>query len=655
MTQEPQVEVVSGAEIEIPLNKLKKSPRNARKTAHSTEAIEALAGSIAAKKMLQKPVVEPERYETGAMTGFWLVTIGEGRRLALELLARRKAIKKTHPVACMIDVEHDPQEISLDENVTRSAMHPADQFEAFRDLHERKGWSAEEIGARFGVSAALVRQRLRLANLSPRLIDLYRAEDLGLDQLMAFAVTDDHDRQEQVYEQLSYNRSPAYIRVALTTAKAAASDRRAQFVGVEAYVAAGGGLTRDLFTDDRGGWLDDVALLDALVMQKLSDLAESLRAGEGWKWGEAHLDYPTGHGFARVYPHQVERSAEDEAQIEALSAEYDGLVERYADLDELPPDAEARLKEIDAALEAFGEAYAYDPGEIARGGLFVMLGHDGQTRIERGFIRPEDSAPSVEDEEETAPDGGGPDGDTHPGDTDEGADDDGDDGEGAPLSDRLVAELTAYRTASLRDALAEQPDVALIALLHALVLATFYPGAAATCLDVRPTSRSLDVEAPQIEDAPAARRIAARHETWARQMPEDAALAWAFVLDLDSDSRASLLAHCVALTADAVRGWRGRAGALRHADALAAFVGLSMAGDWRADARRYLGRVTKARILEAVSEAVGGEAADRLAGLRKPELIEAAEPLILEAGWLPMLLRPCEASSRSETAPDLAA
>lgn len=117
MTQEAHFEIVSGAEIEIPLNKLKKSPRNARKTPHSAEAVEALAASIAVKKMLQKPVVEPERDDDGAMTGFWLVTIGEGRRLALELLARRKSIKKTHPVACMIDVEHDPQEISLDENV----------------------------------------------------------------------------------------------------------------------------------------------------------------------------------------------------------------------------------------------------------------------------------------------------------------------------------------------------------------------------------------------------------------------------------------------------------------------------------------------------------------------------------------------------------
>jgi len=95
-------EIASGTEIEIPLNKLKTSPKNARKVPHTQAAIEALAASIGAKKMLQKPVVEPERDADGTTTGHWLVTIGEGRRLALRLLAQRKQIRKTHPVLCMV-------------------------------------------------------------------------------------------------------------------------------------------------------------------------------------------------------------------------------------------------------------------------------------------------------------------------------------------------------------------------------------------------------------------------------------------------------------------------------------------------------------------------------------------------------------------------
>jgi ParB family chromosome partitioning protein len=144
--------VENGTEIFIPLNKLKKSPKNARKTPHSEAAIEAYAASIAAKGILQNLVVEPEVDENGTPTGFYFVTIGEGRRLAQLLRAKRKEIKKTEPIRCIVDTANDPHEISLDENVTRENMHPADQFEAFKKLADERGFGAEEIAARFGVT-----------------------------------------------------------------------------------------------------------------------------------------------------------------------------------------------------------------------------------------------------------------------------------------------------------------------------------------------------------------------------------------------------------------------------------------------------------------------------------------------------------------------
>lgn len=144
-TQAADVEPVSGVEIFVPLNKLKKSPRNARKVPHSEAAIEALAGSIQHKGMIQNLVIEPEVREDGTPTGTYFVTAGEGRRLAQLLRAKRKQIKKTQPIRCYLDTENDPAEISLDENVTRENMHPADEFERFRELADGKGWSAEEM------------------------------------------------------------------------------------------------------------------------------------------------------------------------------------------------------------------------------------------------------------------------------------------------------------------------------------------------------------------------------------------------------------------------------------------------------------------------------------------------------------------------------
>src|SRR6185295_16923540 len=248
----------NGAEIFIPLSKLKKSPKNARKTPHSEAAIEAYAASIAAKGILQNLVVEPELDGDGMATGFYSVTIGEGRRLAQLLRVKRKEIKKTEPIRCIIDTANDPHEISLDENVTRENMHPADQFEAFRRLAEERGFGAEEIAARFGVTPHVVRQRLRLGAVSPKLIELYRDGELILEQLMAFAITDDQARQEGVYERLSYGRDASTIRRLLTETHVAATDRRARFVGLEAYIEAGGTILRDLFTEDHGGYLEDV-------------------------------------------------------------------------------------------------------------------------------------------------------------------------------------------------------------------------------------------------------------------------------------------------------------------------------------------------------------------------------------------------------------
>lgn len=247
---EPQIgavlEPAHGAEIVVPLNRLKASPRNARKVKHSAAAIEALAASIRAKGVLQAPVVEIERDREGATTGNYLVTIGEGRRQALRMLVKRKAIKSTHLVKVVVDTLNDAHEISLDENITREAMHPADQFEAFRTLAEEKGYGPEEIGARFGVSAHVVRQRLRLGAAAPELMAAYREGTLTLDLLTAFCVSEDQDRQRQVLEQMGPYTSVFAIRRAMTEAKVRADDRRVGFVGIEAYEAEGGAVLRDL-------------------------------------------------------------------------------------------------------------------------------------------------------------------------------------------------------------------------------------------------------------------------------------------------------------------------------------------------------------------------------------------------------------------------
>ncbi len=636
-TPAPESALVSGTVIAVPWNRLKKSPRNARKTPHAQADIDALAASIAVKGLLQSPVVEPELDGERAPTGCYFVTIGEGRRLALGLLVKRKLIKKSEPVRCVVDLTNDPHEISLDENVTRSAMHPADQFEAFRRLSEDRGLNAEDVGARFGVSAGVVRQRLRLGAVSPRLMDLYRTGDLTLDQMMAFAVTEDHARQEQVLEQLGGHRPPYLIRRTLTEAKVQAYDRRAVFIGAEAYGEAGGTILRDLFTEDGGGWFEDVALLDRLVLEKLAGLAAAARLAEGWKWAEGRLDYPRAEGLARVYPHPVERTQADAAAMAALGEEYDALVSQWDAVEDLPPEIEARFAEIDAALEAFGDGTAYDPEELKRGGVFVVLGHDGMARVERGLVRPED-LPVVEPEAE------GQRGETGPEAPSEAPAAEVEEFVGdpaAPLPDRLVLDLTAHRTSALRDALGQQPDVALCAVVHALAVATFYPPyERASCLEIKPTSAPLDGHAAEVGESRAGRSVAERHERWAVRLPKEACDLWDCVMALGSSDLLELLAHCASLTVNALRvSWDRRPGAWAHTDRLAQAVGLDMGAYWSPTVASYLGRVTKAKIGEAVREGGSPEAAERISGLKKPDMAQEAEALLGATGWLPSLLR----------------
>ncbi|MEY9148920.1 ParB/RepB/Spo0J family partition protein [Bradyrhizobium elkanii] len=640
-----EIATASGTESFIPLNKLKKSPKNARKTPHSEASIEAYAASIAAKGILQNLVVEPELAD-GAATGFYFVTIGEGRRLAQLLRVKRKEIKKTEPIRCVIDTANDAFEISLDENVTRENMHPADQFEAFKKLAEERGFGAEEIAARFGVTPHVVRQRLRLGAVSPKLMEVYRNGDLALDQLMAFAITEDHARQEAAYERLSYNRDASTIRRLLMETNVAATDRRAVFVGADAYTEAGGTILRDLFTEDRGGYFEDVALLDQLVMAKLGREANALLEAEGWKWTQAHLDFPHAHGLRRTYPHPVELSAEDQAALDAAQAEFDSLTEQHQAAEEFPDEVDARFGQLEAEIERLeARRQAYDSDTIARGGAFVILNHDGAVRIERGFIRTEDEKSQPESEqtgdasESAAAEGRG-------GRTGEDGDEEADQGSAdeeendSPLSDILVRDLTAHRTLGLRLNLSEQPETAIVAATHALAAQIFYLGADVHVVGIQPVKTDLAGHADGIEDAPTGKAWADRHGNWARQMPRDVAGLWSFVAELDHDSRMALFAHCVALTVNVVKlPWDRRPRALATADRLAEAVSLDMTGYWRPTVRCYLGRVTKARILEAVREGVSGEAAERLSAMKKVDMAEAAEQLLAATDWLPPLLR----------------
>jgi len=604
----------SGSVLFIPLCKLKKSPNNARKTPHTKAEIEVLAASIKANGILQNPVVEPE-LKNSKPTGFYLVTIGEGRRLAQLLRAKRKEITKAEAIRCVLDTAHNAFEISLAENAIRSDMHPADQFEAFFKLHHEQGMSAEDIAARFGVTAAVVRQRLKLAAVSPKLIQVYRDGEMNLDQLTAFAITDDHARQEAVWEALpAYDQERETILSALTEEQVSTDDPRAVFVGADAYQAAGGAIIRDLFAEEAGGYLSDGVLLKRLAQEKLEALAATVKA-EGWKWVEImpSFDHSFTADLRRAYPEVATLSDEDQAKYDAIQAQYEERCDERGDSDE----TEAELDCLEAAMEALTGPEQFRPEQIACGGAIVTLTRDGEPRIERGYMRPEDMPASEAKKPREAK-------------------------ERTPaLSDMLVAELTAHQTMALRNALANAPEVALIAVVHALAASVFYPyGGRSSCLHVAAHSAYLGGHAKDIAETAPAQEFEARHERWAKALPEDVADLWQFVAAMEAQERIALLAHCASLTVDAVRVPHPRERLPEaHIAQLTQAVHLDMAAHWQPTAANYFGRVSKERILEAVSEAVSKEAADNLKSLKKSAMADAAEMRMAQSGWLPPILR----------------
>jgi ParB family transcriptional regulator, chromosome partitioning protein len=645
--------ITLSASRDIPFNKLVLSQSNVRRVKAGV-SIEELAEDIARRTLLQSLNVRPVLDAEGQETGMFEIPAGGRRFRALELLVKQKRMNKTQPVPCVVRTNGLAEEDSLAENVQREALHPLDQFRAFQTLRE-KGLSEEDIAARFFVSAAVVKQRLKLAAVSEKLLDVYAEDGMTLEQLMAFTVTNDHARQEQVWEQLARgcNTQPYYIRRQLTEGAVRATDKRAQFVGVPAYEAAGGIVLRDLFEHDDGGWLQDPAVLDRLVIEKLQAEAETMRA-EGWRWIAVAPDFPYGHtaGLRRLDGHTVDLTDEELASREALEAELDRLEQQYADAEEMPDEVDRRLGEIETVLAAFEDRpVVYDAAEIARAGVFVSIDRDGGLRIERGYVRREDEPPAIPVEgngnddasADAAPSGAnqhavitiGAGGAPAPE-----ADAEEDDGL-KPLSERLITELTAHRTLALRDALANDPGTAFAAVLHALCLGGFYRMSSGTCLEISAKSASFTVQAPGLADTASAKAIEARHQQWAKQLPKDEANLWDALVALDGDSQAALFAHCAALSVNAVHEpWNRNPRRFAHADTLARAVKLNMAAaGWSPTVDNYLGRVPKARILEAVREAKGDASTQLIDHLKKPDMAKEAERLLAGTGWVPEPLR----------------
>jgi ParB family chromosome partitioning protein len=605
--------------INIPLTHLQRAKDNVRRTGNDAD-IGMLAASIEAHGLLQSLTVrklpangrEKPRYEV----------IAGGRRLqALKSLVKRRKLAKSFGVPCRLVDEKRASgiEVSLVENVVRLSLHPADQFEAFAQL-QAQGLGAADIAARFGVSQRTAEQRLKLAAVSPRLMAEYKQDHLTLDQLTAFAVCDDHAAQEHVwFEAPLFDRSPQAIRRALTKAHVDGSDRRARFIGIEAYEQAGGTVTRDLFEQD-AAYFADSQLLDRLVAEKLQLAAESIRK-EGWSFIQVQpvLDYEALARFGRVTPQQAKLSSKDSKRLNTLSKRYDALISK---IDEDASEADvATLDSISMEIEQLTRKHErWSKKSLGQAGAILSLTSAGTLQVTRGLVPRQAGKPNGREVPKEAPSEGPK--------------------VAAGYSEGLLQDLSAHRTAALRETLAGQPELALTAVVHALALKTLFGVADATCVEIRPVSLDLAGFGEGLPESPAVRAMADRLARWTNDMPRPEDI-WPWLNLQLLEVKLDLLAYLVACSVNAVQRTRqgGADDRLIQADLLACAGGLDMTRWWRPTAASYFDRVSKDQILQAVSEQLTSQAAANIASLKKKPMAVRAEQLLSETGWLPSPLR----------------
>ncbi|MDR0479832.1 MAG: ParB/RepB/Spo0J family partition protein [Burkholderiaceae bacterium] len=618
----------------VPLTDLLPHPSKRNVRQDPSMSVPELAASILRVGLLQNLIVI-------AAGAHYDVVAGKRRLAALKLLAKKRCIPKDREVPCLLVADGTARTASLTENVQREAMHPADQLEAFAAL-VAEGRGIEDIAADFGVTPLVVQRRLKLANVSPRLLEDYRANAVSLDQLMALAITDDHTAQEAAfYDAPAWQRSPVALRERLTGREIdACRSPLARFVGLDAYQAEGGGIRRDLFAEgDAGVYLLDAALLERLAQEKLSGLAAEVRA-EGWAWVDAapSITYADLQTFQRAMQESRAPNKQEAARIEKLQAKMRKLGEAVdAALEDgneekataLAKEGERLGEELQALENGLRE---YSPTVKAAAGAVVTIDRSGEAVIHRGLLR-EAEAKALRTLERVRQ------GLSSEGEVGEAANDaQGGIEKPATMSDKLAQRLSAHRTAALQIELARHPHVALAALVHGMAQRILQENCYGRYLplDVALTVQDrLATLAPDWPDSPAAVALRELQQAWGAKLPQDDAELFTALLAMEQDELVKILAVCVAATVDVVTL---RAKTQQPGAELAQAVGLDMAAWWRPTRESYFQHVSKAVILQAVGE-FAPEHVNRLAKLDKAGIASEAERLVGGTGWMPAIFK----------------
>ena len=633
----------------VPLSHLFLAPENVRATPPSKSAQAELKASVYNHGLLENLVVREADPDDDGNTRF--AVLGGGRRLTvLQELASEGEYPADHPIPCIVTTADTPaEEISLAENVVRLAMHPADQVSAFSRLLDA-GASVAEVATRFGVSQRLVKQRMRLGNAAPEIIQAFRDNRIDMDTLQAFSLTTDHARQMAVWEQLSglsYRPNAYQVSRMLTSERVPSGAAIAQFVGINAYKAAGGTFLRDLFSTRATTWLDNPDLLNELAMAKLTDEAEKI-SGD-WKWAVpmVEVEWGTTAQLGRVYPVPGEPTEDEQKAIDA-HRERIARIEDTAEEDwteELGQEHAAAHSEIARIDGEVASRAAYTDEDRATAGCIVTIDRDGSLRILTGLIHPDDMPEKPEEDTSSTAEPPVQDPDRYRAPADRSPDPHAAARKAAGIGIGLADDMRAIRTTIVKAHLQKDFDAAFDLLAFQMVRAVFTEG-----YNYQPTS--LDISFSRTQTRPVIRVNDRDFDAWNPneselddlsdlpfdwlEDPSDPGCFEAFRA-LSMDDKQKLFAAAVARTLKGQLAFEHAA--LPEFESTVARLDIDFASQIHPTADMFWSRVNKSQLLDIAGETLGADWVVSHSKQKKTELASAMERAFA-AGEVPLGVTP---------------
>lgn len=519
---------------DIQLKHLVKSERNVRSIPHTSEIIEGFARSIQVAGLINPLTVQKGE------GSYYEVVCGGGRLDAYNFLLENGEIKDTEKVRCSVaPVDANIEELSLMENHFRKSMTAAEEFEAFNAMQEA-GLTEDEIASDFATTKNRVKQRLKLAKVAPEIFEAFKAGKINLDVIQAFAVTDDKDRQVEYFTGNGH-MYPQAVRQAMTQESFKSSHYLVKFITLEAYEAEGGNIERDLFSNDDDVYLQDVALVNKLVREKLEKLKQEY-LDDGWSWVEFTLEYDhtvLNSASTTLKPQHVDLSEEDQAlrsKLQERLEEMDNLSfqECADDHDEEYEQIERNLAELETKEEVFTAE------DKAQSGVYLCLCRNDGLEIRRGLVKNK----AVENSE-----------DSSEGEAENYIVSNADAAEGSPSTSEqdgpgytgeLLDSLTATRVKAYQAALSQEHELANNVLLHNLANAVFSVGRESV-LAINLTQRGTKLT-PEERDATSAQKILDDvHAEFSEKISGDPQEMFQKICDLSAEDKQRLQSYCVSV------------------------------------------------------------------------------------------------------------